>query len=236
MDSSNGDYGFSWLLAKRLEHLDAIGLAPEAIQGLRNRGQEVARALLAFRTQAESLRSSGKFTPSGLQQELLTLGATAAGQITRSLDVTHLLNHLRQHQERLRATGRPDGEAGIIRFLQQQEIRAFLVAQGVSKADPLVSNQVYRQAVSAGDVLTQEAMESWPLGLNLDAELVAEGQSQRQQAADPITAAKVREAESLLRAYQQSLKDALQELPPAEADDPIARQAAGSESHQAQNQ
>jgi hypothetical protein len=231
----NGDFGFSWVLGKRLEALTAQGLAPEAIESLRGRGESVAAALQTYRAKRQAAGDSGKSSAVGLRDIEQTLASEAAGVIRRAMDDTKVggqggLTLLRQGIAQQRAKLQPkvngDPTQAIVAFLRQQEIRAFLVGMGV-QGDPVKAGLAYREAMARGDVDTLMALETWPMGSPVaDPELIAQGQAQRAQAVDPIAAAKVQELERLAEAYERTLADALQELP-LPAPDPVAEMAAG---------
>ena len=57
-----------------------------------------------------------------------------------------------------------------------------------------------------------EALEQWPIGSPVDAELVAHGRARRLALADPVNAKKLAELERFKEAMETSVNDALQEL------------------------
>jgi hypothetical protein len=226
----NGDFGFSWVFQKRLERLEAQGLAPEAVQGLRERGAQAAIALQAYAAKRREAGDSGRYSARGLQQVERELAAAAEGEVRRALAVPGLDDHIRQLRSKLVPKAGGDPVERLLAYWQAMERRASLARLGVEIIDPasgtitydaIKLEAQYRAALGRQDETTMRAIEEWPwMGpCPLDPELLAEGQARRLQAQDPVTSAKLAELETLRAAYDLTTVDALQELPLAARDE-----------------
>jgi hypothetical protein len=225
---SNGDVGdFGWVQRAILDGLIRSGANPDHVEGLRQKVAAVEGLLEGFRSKRRQLGDSGRFTAEGLKQAELELAAPIAGEITRLLDTGHLRVNLNQKRAKLQPAAAGDVADRIIRHFTMMELRTIFQAQGVT-GDPIQASIAYQQAMRRDDHLAMEALESWPLGSPVPADLIAQGQRQRQASLNPVLAKEVQELEVLHEQYQRLTRDALGELPLSQPD-PIAQLAAGQE-------
>jgi hypothetical protein len=226
---SNGDIGdFGWVQRKILEGLTREGANPDHISALGEKIAAIETHLQTFQTKRRQLGDSGRFTRQGLEEAERELAAPVAGEIRKLMDDTHLRNNILQVERESANTTKPDPTEALVNFWKEMEIRTVYQALGIV-GDPVKANLAYREALSRQDHLAMQALENWPLGSPVDdAELIAQGREARDAARNPIAAKKLGELRQLQAAMARVAKDALQELPLAQAD-PIAAQAAGQE-------
>jgi hypothetical protein len=179
---------FLFVQPQVIRGLEADGLDPDYVGGLRDKVAGVSQVLQAFHRQRRQLGDSGKYTRQGLEEAERELAAKASGEITRLLDtsLTHVSNNIKQVEQALKPQGKPDVMSELLSLWKQMEIRQVLLAQGVAD-DPLRAETVYRDALAQGDFLCAEALEGWPLGCPIRNEsLLAQGCQAREVALNPL--------------------------------------------------
>jgi hypothetical protein len=234
-ERGNGNVGdFGWVQSKILEGLIRDGFNLDFVESLREKIAAIEMHLQAFRATRQQLGDSGKYTPQGLVEAERELAAPVAGEIRRLMDAAHLKNNLVQKRAKLQPPATGDMADRIIAAFEVMEIRTLFQPMillsnpqtGGVTVDTIKADQLYRDAMQRGDLRAMAALEGWPLGSPVSAELIAQGQQQRHEATNPLLAKEIRELETLHEQFQRITQDALAELPLPQ-DDPIAVIARG---------
>jgi hypothetical protein len=221
---SNGQSGngqqpgeaFDLTYAHLMQGLQAEGLNPDLLQGLREKVSAISGLLQTFRAKRREAGDSGKYSRDGLLQVEAELASRIAGEIRRVADVSHLANNIRQHEEKLRPKPIGDATERLIATLRQQEIRFSI--QGLIGNDALKANELYMTAMAEHNVEVMESLEGWPLRSPVSPELIVQGRAQRAAAVDPVAAKARDELVMLKRTLEAAARDAISELPLAQAD------------------
>lgn len=232
----NGDIGsFEHYLGRRLTQMEQDGVSKDSINSMRERGLAITAALVTFRAMRQTLAASGRYSPSGLTEAVGEAAAKAAGEIKRHADDSILREDIRRTKGKLENATKADPTAELINFWRKMELRSTFERQGISiinqatgeiSFDSVKANILYQSALARNDALAMEALEEWPTGSPVDAELIAKGQAQHLGDQDPINSQKLHELEEFAAALESTLKDALTELRPSlPVADPIARMA-----------
>jgi hypothetical protein len=231
---SNGQPGVGEQFDLSYHHVvqahEADGMDPGHLDGLKSKIGAMAEVLRRFRAERQTLGDSGKYTMAGLMDAERELAATFAGEIKRLGDVSGLKDNIRQHEAKLKPQPTGDATERLIATLRQQEIRYAI--QGMVGTDPLKVGEIYREALRDGNLEIMTAIEHWPLRCPVAAELMAEGQQARLEARDPVVAAQLRSLRTLQQTIERAVKDAISELPLAQADQLQQLAAGESESRE----
>jgi hypothetical protein len=228
----NGDsIDFAWVQQGILRGLESSGMNPHHLQALQEKVRAISERLESFRTRRAEMGNSGRFSLKGLQDAEQEEAAKVAGELKRLMDSTHLENNLRQKRQALQKGRTSDANEllteirGLREDIRVNSTMNSIAAMNIPFTDTLRYEQLYRDALAAGDFITARALEEWPIKSPISPELRQQGQRQRADALDPLLSKEIRELETLHEQFTRITRDALQELPLQ--DDPIARMAAG---------
>jgi hypothetical protein len=199
-----------------LQGLQAEGLNPDLLQGLREKVSAISGLLQTFRAKRREAGDSGKFSAAGLLQVEAELASRIAGEIKRVADTGHLQGNIAQHNAKLQRKPQSDATERLIATLRHQEIR--YTVQALIGNDPFKADELYRDAMRENNVELMEALEGWPLRSPVSPELIVQGRAQRDAAVDPVAAKARDELLTLKHMLESAGRDAIAELPLTQAD------------------
>jgi hypothetical protein len=209
----NGRPGEVFDLAYRhtLQALQADGMDPGHLEGLKSKIGAMSEVLRQFRAERQKLGDSGRFTMAGLMEAERELAAKFAGEIKRLGDTAHLAGNIKQHEAKLTPAPKGSDVQQLLQYWRLMEVRGYL-GQAIA-ADPLQAEVIYRDALAKGQHEILEALETWPIKSPVSAELISQGQQARLEARDPVVAAQLRSLRTLQQVMESAARDAISELP-----------------------
>jgi hypothetical protein len=230
----NGDtLDFSWVQSRILQSLEAQGMNPDHLEALRQKVRGINELLESFRAKRKEMGDSGRYSAKGLEEAAAELAANVAGEIKRLMDDTHLRNNLAQKRAKLQAS--PPGDTtqrlldainGLREDLRVQSTQYSIQALGIAPNDSVQFHLLYQEALERNDIITQRALEEWPIRSPISDALRQQGQRQREMARDPLLSREIQDLETLHEQFTRITKDALQELP-LPSRDPLEAMARG---------
>ncbi len=203
-------------------------VSDDVAESIKAQVDQIESLFSTAQAKAQALRQSGKFTPAGLKDELRALAQQTESQLAAlEAKAQGYLDNAAQEEHRIRPV-KPAGDE-VLRFLKEQEVRRWLDGQ-----DPIQVEAMYKETIrKGGDTLIADAVENDPRPQRLvRPELVDELRGERLAQANPETARRVNELRSAHSIVTSSVKTARSELSKLGlgiVDDPIKRQATGTE-------